>query len=248
MCDVLSRIERIGDGVTLYLGDCREILPTLGKVDAVVTDPPYGMNWNPNTSRFTAERHSTKNGKRVAGRNDDKPVHEDDVAFDPSPWLDFDDVILFGFNHFAARLPVGSTLVWIKKLDPAFGAFLSDAELAWQKGGHGVYCKRDLSMNGEANNRRHPTQKPVALMKWCIGRTKAGIVLDPYMGSGSTGVAAVQLGRQFIGIEIDPRHFDIACERITKAVAQPDMLVQLEQRAAEIQQTLDLAEAAPRAN
>lgn len=85
-------------------------------------------------------------------------------------------------------------------------------------------------------------------MKWCLGFVpKAETILDPFMGSGTTGVAAVMLGRRFIGIEIEQKYFDVSCRRIEAATRQPDMLVQLEQRAAEIQETLDLAEAAPAA-
>jgi DNA modification methylase len=203
---------------TLYLGDCLEILPTLGKVDAVITDPPYGMSWD---GRIVSGGHSpglrSKHfGVRITG---------DDVSFDPSPFCEFPRVILWGANHFGERLPVGTTLVWIKRLDPAFGSFLSDAEVAWMRGGHGVYCYRDTSMKAEALRMAHPTQKPVGLMVWCIQKCGAvDVVLDPYMGSGTTGVACMQLGRKFIGIEIEPKYFDIAVERITNAQRQASLL------------------------
>lgn len=216
------RIETIGNA-TLYLGDCRDILPTLPKVDAVISDPPYGMNWDTDSTRFTSERHSTTNGKRNAGRHDGMPVANDEHPFDPIPLLGFKSVVLFGSNHFAQRLPVGTTLVWIKRLDPAFGSFLSDAEVAWMKGGHGVYCRRDLSMNGETATRQHPTQKPIGLMAWCMERAKVpegATVLDPYMGSGSTGIACLRTGRKFIGVEKDPVHFEGAVKRIERELAQ----------------------------
>lgn len=208
----------IGDA-QLYLGDCREILPTLGKVDAVVTDPPYGMRWDTDTTRFSGGNNPAR---RSEGRNDQKAIHGDDEAFEPRIWLNFPQVILWGSNHFAAALPKGSTLVWLKRLDGAFGSFLSDAEMAWERGGHGVYCHRDLSMNAETLIRAHPTQKPVGLMMWCAERT-SGTILDPFMGSGTTGVACARLGRRFIGIEIEPRYFDIACRRIEQAQRQGDM-------------------------
>ena len=153
-------------GITIYHGDCLEILPQLGPVDAVVTDPPYGMGWD------TADlfRKGNNRARRRPGRNYNKPVHGDHQPFDPSPWLDFGQVVLWGANHYAARLPVGATLVWIKRLDHAFGSFLSDAEIAWKKGGCGVYCFRDLSMNAITNQRAHPTQKPLRLMRWLDAR------------------------------------------------------------------------------
>jgi site-specific DNA-methyltransferase (adenine-specific) len=203
----------------LHQGDCMDVLPTLTGVDAVVTDPPYGMNNDCNYTRFSMGPHGKASSRKYAS------VIGDDRPFDPSPWLKYPNVILWGYNHFAERLPVGTLLVWIKKLDGGFGTFLSDAEVAWQKGGHGVYCQRDTSLLAETNNRLHPTQKPIGIMRWCIERvTKPGdTVLDPYMGSGTTGVAAIQAGRNFIGIELDPTYYAIAERRI--ANAQPPLFV-----------------------
>lgn len=211
------------ENVTLWHGDCRDILPLLTGIDAVVSDPPYGMNWNTDTSRFTSERHSTVNGKRVAGRNDEKAVMHDDEQFDPSPWAAFPQCVLFGYHHFAAALPVGSVLVWIKKFDQSFGTFLSDAEMAWMKGGHGIYCKRDTSINGEASSRLHPPQKPVSIMAWTMDKAKVmpgATVLDPFMGSASTGIACIRTGRKFVGIEKDAVHFATACKRIEQELSQ----------------------------
>ncbi len=221
------RVERIGDA-TLYLGDCRDVLPTLPHVDAVITDPPYGMNWNTDSTRFSGFGPSGLGATRGLGRRDWGEIAEDSGPFDPSPWLAFPRVVMFGANHYAERLPVGTTLVWLKKADHLFGTFLSNAEVAWMKGGHGVYCYRKqfpppARMAENDGTTAHPTQKPIGLMAWCIDRAKVpagGTVLDPFMGSGTTGVAAVQMGRQFIGIERDPSYFDIACERISRAVAQ----------------------------
>lgn len=213
------------DACELYLGDCREILPLLPKVDAVVTDPPYGMKWDTDTSRFSGGKAHHRS-RHMAGRSDWGTVANDDAPFDPAPWLAFKQCILWGANHYASRLPVGTTLIWLKRLDTAFESFLSDAEVGWMKGGHGVYCRRDLSMNHATGTtqRAHPTQKPVGLMQWCVEKT-SGIVLDPFMGSGTTGVACVKLGRRFIGIEIEPRYFDIACKRIEAATKQPDLFI-----------------------
>lgn len=204
---------------------------------ALISDPPYGMRWNSDTTRFVAGRACNRTTK-----TEWTDIYDDDKPFDPSPFLSFAEVVLFGCNHFAASLPVGTTLVWLKRYDNAFGTFLSDAELAWQKGGHGVYCFRDVSMQGESNNKKHPTQKPLELMRWCIERTNSQTILDPFMGSGTTGVACVKLGRKFIGIEIDSGYFDIACKRIRDAYAQPDMFV--EQSKPEPPKQLDLMEAA----
>lgn len=200
----------------LWLGDCLEILPTLSKVDAVVTDPPYGMKWNTNSTRFSGG-HRDSVARRGQGRADWGAVTSDDTQFDPAPWLDFPKVVLWGCNHYAARLPVGTTLIWIKRLDGGFGSFLSDAEVAWMKGGHGVYCRRDTTLM-DGNSRTHPTEKPVGIMKWCMQRIgNPATILDPFMGSGTTGVACMNLGRKFIGIEIEPKYFDIACRRIEDA-------------------------------
>jgi site-specific DNA-methyltransferase (adenine-specific) len=220
------RVEHLAEGVTLYCGDCREILPTLGKVDAVVTDPPYGMNWDTDSTRYSGGRRGHRT-RRDEGRSDWGVVLNDDEPFDPAPWLEFPQVILWGSNHFGARLPVGTTLVWLKRFDAAFESFLSDAEVAWMKGGHGVYCKRDLSMNHTTGTvgRSHPTQKPVGIMQWCLEKTE-GRILDPYMGSGTTGVAAVKLGRPFIGIEFVPQYFEASCRRIADALARPDLFIE----------------------
>lgn len=213
-----------------------DVLPTLGKVDAVCTDPPYGMRWNTDSSRFSGG-HRESIARREQGRNDWGAITADDQPFDPSPWLGFSHVILWGANHYASRLPVGTTLIWIKRLDGAFGSFLSDAEIAWMKGGHGVYCFRDLSMMAEAKNRCHPSQKPTDVMRWCVGKT-SGTILDPFMGSGTTGVACTKMGRRFIGIEIEPKYFDIACRRIEEAYRQPDMFIEPPKKAD--QELLDL--------
>jgi site-specific DNA-methyltransferase (adenine-specific) len=218
----VRRTEHLSDDVVLHLGDCLEILPTLGEIDACISDPPYGMNWNTDSSRFSGG-HRASVARRGQGRDDWGSVFNDNKIFDPTPFLKYDQVVLFGSNHFCAYLPVGTTLVWLKRLDPAFGSFLSDGEIAWQKGGYGVYAFRDTSNMALANDRLHPTQKPVPLMRWCIERQKPAprTILDSYLGSGTTGVACVQLGRKFIGIEIEERYFSIACRRIADELRRP---------------------------
>lgn len=225
----MSRVEHLAEGVTLYLGDCRDILPTLGEVDAVVTDPPYGMGWDTNSKRFSGGNRAKQKGP---GRDDWGSLHGDAVQFNAEPWLKIPEAVLWGANHYGQQLPKGTTLVWIKKSPHLFGTWLSDAEIGWSKGGHGVYVHYESfpppSRIYENDGRRagHPTQKPIGLMSWCIARLKGRVILDPFTGSGTTGVAAVKLGRQFMGIEIEPKYFDVACKRISAALAQPDIFVE----------------------
>lgn len=225
----MSRIEHIGDA-TLYLGDHLDFIQPIGLVLesypglAVVSDPPYGMAYDTDSRRFTGGSI-----ERGSGRGD-RAIEGDAAPFDPAPWLSFDEVILWGANHYAQKLPVGSTLIWLKRYQEHYGSFLSDAEIGWQRGGHGVYAlhapdssgRRRLEFTGSAFGveTAHPFQKPIALMEWCIKRTKAAHILDPFMGSGTTGVAALRLGRKFTGIEIEERWFDVACRRIEAEARQ----------------------------
>jgi DNA modification methylase len=223
-----GRVETIGE-CTLYLGDCRDILPTLAAHDLVLTDPPYGIGLNTDNRRFSGGHVASvaKRGNNVGSANGRRIVG-DAGPFDPAFLLYLPgDKIVWGWNNFPDRLPRGACLVWLKRNDDAFGSFLSDAELAWMSKGHGVYCRRDLSNAAIANDRAHPTQKPVSLMEWCLSFTpKARAVLDPFMGSGSTGVACVGAGLAFTGIEIEPSYFDIACRRIEDAYRQPRLFAE----------------------
>jgi DNA modification methylase len=211
------------DGVTIFCGDAREILPEMasGSVDLVLTDPPYGIALNTDNSRFSgghvASVASLGNGRGTA---DGQPIANDDSPFDPSHLLIHGrDQIIWGWNHYADKLPGGACLVWLKRHDDAFGSFLSDAEVAWMSKGHGVYCRRDLSNNAITHQRVHPTQKPVPLMRWCLTFfPKAGLVLDPYMGSGTTLLAARDMGKRAIGIEIEPKYCEIAVRRLQQSV------------------------------
>lgn len=214
------RIEQLSESVTLYCGDCLEIAPTLSKIDAVVSDPPYGMGVCLDSTRFSSPTSGP-------GRNDWPKIIGDNKTFDPSPWLGYRECILWGYNHFAMRLPVGSVLVWNKRPAENYGKFLSDCELAWFNKGHGVYAMEVLESPqrraNEANGRVvHPTQKPISLMEWCVQKT-TGAVLDPYMGSGTTGVACVNLDRPFVGIEIQPTYFETALARIDAKLRQKDL-------------------------
>jgi site-specific DNA-methyltransferase (adenine-specific) len=209
------------EGITIYCGDCREILPELPKVDLVLTDPPYGINLNTDNSRFCGGTagNIAKRGNGVGSANGEKIIG-DDKPFDPTFLLMVSsNQIIWGWNHFADKLPQGTCLVWLKRYDEAFGSFLSDAEIAWMSRGYGVYCKRDLSNNSIANDRVHPTQKPVSLMVWCLNLIPdAQTILDPFMGSGTTLVAAKKLGRKCIGIEISEKYCEVSVKRLSQEV------------------------------
>lgn len=208
---------QIGDA-TLYLGDCRDILPTLPRVDAVITDPPYGINEN---SRKVASRGKAAKATDYGAFDWDKTTIDDELLADVVAGGDV--AVIFGGNYYT--LPAARCwLVW-DKLNG--GNDFADCELAWTNLPKAVRIIRHL-WNGmirageeRGHARVHPTQKPVAVMSWCIDQAgNPETILDPFLGSGTTGVAAIQLGRKFIGIEREPKYFDIACRRIEQAVAQ----------------------------
>ena len=219
---------------TLYCGDCLEILPAIRKqVDAIVSDPPYGIGYqHGGGNNFAA---STWGGRAIESLQktvvvNTKPIHGDNAPFDPAPWLDFEKVVLFGANHYAQRLPDrGSWLCWDKSLGQGPHDSFVDAEFAWCSARvrrnvfrhlwKGVMGSGEDSLNA-GKRRYHPSMKPRELMRWCIEHLHLrpnATVLDPYMGSGSTGIAAITMGHRFIGIEIAPDYFAIACARIEKA-------------------------------
>jgi DNA modification methylase len=202
----------------LYHGDCLEIMPELEPVDLVLTDPPYGMKNNPDSTRFSGGSIESKN-RRGRGKKH-RMIVGDDTPFDPKHLLKYKKIILWGFTHYADKLPAGTNLVWIKRLDSAFGSFLSDAEIAWMNTGCGVYCYRDLSVYTEAKKRVHPNQKPVPLFQWCLDILGQGAVLDPYFGGGTTGIACERMNRQWVGIEISEKYCEIAAKRIEAETRQ----------------------------
>lgn len=206
---------------TLYCGDCRDILPTLGKVDAVVTDPPYGIKQDKGFDGFGAPIQRRQYDGDWDAVRPDQDVLQMCVSAGPK-------AILWGGQYFADILPAQGKWLWWDKCQtmPTFG----DGELAWTNL-NGVAPKKFVySNNGlmaKEKGREHPTQKPVQLMRWCLGfLPDAQTILDPFMGSGTTGVAAVQMGRKFIGIEREPKYFDIACKRIEDAQRQGDMFIE----------------------
>jgi site-specific DNA-methyltransferase (adenine-specific) len=203
----------------LALGDCRDILPTLGRVDAVVTDPPYGIGWKPR------------------------------VTHQEQPWVDVIDFdirellvgrfnLVWGGQYFADVLPAKEGwLTWVKRpVDCDFSRddrSYASTELAWRDWGKPRFISHvwDGGMRaGKPENRTfcHPSQKPIEVMEWCLRQLPddAQTILDPFMGSGTTGVAAVQMGRDFIGIEREPKYFDIAVRRIEEAQRQTDLFIE----------------------
>ena len=189
---------------TLYLGDCMDVLPTLPKVDAVLCDPPYGIS---------ANKQTLGKGKKQFDRGGDW----DDVLPNVSVWLDLAPLCCFwGGNYFSDQLkPTNDWLIWHKMND---GRSFSECEMAWTNFGKQV---RHLSHHWSGEEKMHPTMKPLSVMLWTIEQAGSPEkILDPFMGSGTTGVAAIQLGRKFIGIEREPKYFEIACKRIEQAVAQ----------------------------
>lgn len=204
------------DGITIYHGDCREILPHLPKVDLVLTDPPYGIN----------ENHRKNNSRQSLAAPIDYGVFE----WDRKPCDDdtlrlvlggADRAIVWGGNYFTRVLHPGpGWLVWDKMNSGDF----ADCELAWTNLKQAVRLYRHM-WNGmlrdseRETQRVHPTQKPIALMKWCLSfALDAQAILDPFMGSGTTLRAAKDLGRKAIGIEIEEKYCEIAVKRLAQGV------------------------------
>lgn len=194
----------IGDA-TLYCGDCREILPTLPKVDAVISDPPYGLG-----ERWTGGTWGA-NPMYADARQWDRLVEAETIDL---LLRSASVVILWGGNYYS--LP--PSRCWLSWRKTSQMATMADFELAWTNLDRPAKeITEDRNPDGK---REHPTQKPVRVMEWSLSFAPAGIILDPFMGSGTTGVACANLGRKFIGIEIERKYFDVACERIEAAYAQ----------------------------
>lgn len=212
---------------TLYLADCMEVLPTLERVDAVITDPPYGIGWDRTAERDSGRKpgvSAAKKGVYIASGWDDAPP-EDELLMQIIGTGE--KAIIFGGNYFSLP-PTKCYLVWDKKTGETEFA---DCELAWTNLNKPVrkieWMWSGMLRQGREERNGHPTQKPLAVMKWCIeqaGNPKT--ILDPFMGSGTTGVAAVQMGRKFIGIEREERYFQIACRRIEDAQRMQDMFIE----------------------
>lgn len=203
------------ENIQIFVGDAREILPAIGKVDMIFTDPPYGINYK------SHHQNSLEYN----------PIVGDDLEFNPSFLLPYPRVILWGANNYCQNLPIGGWIVWDKRCSEAADRILgSPFELAWSNHRtqfkiirllHGGAKNADAP-NGDVNNqpRFHPTQKPVKLFSNCIEFCGAQIstILDPFMGSGTTLRAAKDLGRKAIGIEIEERYCEIAVKRLAQEV------------------------------
>jgi site-specific DNA-methyltransferase (adenine-specific)/modification methylase len=227
----------------LIQGDCLEVMPLLGKVDAVVTDPPYGISY-----ARGAGGGGFGSGKQTASKLDDLPVLAgDSEPFDPAPILaQCRPTIIWGANHFCSRLPDASKwLVWDKRRGTATNDF-ADCEMAWTNISGPARCLPHMWNGGLRDSERgvprvHKTQKAIVVMEWCLGfLPNADTILDPFMGSGTTGVACVNLGRSFIGIELDPDYFDIAVKRIEDAHRQADLFVEKPAAQAWWQEKIDI--------
>ena len=220
----ILREERIGNQ-RLILGDCLAIMPTLGRFDAVVTGPPYGIG-------FSRGSGGGIGGGAYVSKFDGRKIAGDSRPFDPAPVMGrADRLILWGGNHYASSLPPSpSWLVWDKRAASGHTNSFADCELAWTNLGGVARMFRhhwDGMMRASERGipRVHQTQKPIALMEWCLGFMPDALsILDPYMGSGTTLVACQRMGRQGTGIEIDPEYFDAACRRVEECIRQPPLL------------------------
>jgi site-specific DNA-methyltransferase (adenine-specific) len=234
--------EQIG-ACTLYRGDCREVLPTLDAVDAVITDPPYGVE-------LTAKRMNNGHGRSGTTVRHGHYSHPDTAdylqtvvlpALDACLPLAQCTVVMPGIRHLWAYPPAEDVGCFYSPAGTGMGRwgftcmhpilyYGKDPYLAYGRGSRPN--SRGQIYPNDANEQAHPCAKPLPMMTWLVARAslEGHSVLDPFMGSGTTGVACVQLGRSFVGIEIDPRYFDIACQRITTAYAQPDLFVSIPAR------------------
>ncbi len=241
-----KRVEHLAEGVTLYLGDCLEVLPTLGRVGHVISDPPYEARMQMLHAKFKLRR--TDGGPQRDALNFDsiKDIRApflDAVAAQNDGWLlAFCNVE--GVGEWQAAIldrdmKFKTTCIWVKpdatpKLNgqgPALSyecittTWCGKGHARWNGGGkRGVFSH--LTNNADRTG-LHPTEKPVSLMKELLTlfSNEGEVVCDPFMGSGTTGVAAVKLGRQFVGVELNPVYFDLACRRIRDALARPDFFI-----------------------
>lgn len=217
-----GRVEHITDGVTVYLGDNREILPTLGVVDAVVTDPPYGLGEAAGKNKSRTKLAIAKDYGDLDWDNQPPPPWLIAMLQDMSRWQ-----IIFGGNYFTLP-PSSCWLVWDKKNG---GNDFADCELAWTNLPKAVR-RIEWLWNGMIRKgsdiREHPTQKPLGVMAWALDQLPADVrlICDPFMGSGTTGVAAIQKGLQFVGIEREASYFDAACIRLREALDAPKLFAE----------------------
>jgi site-specific DNA-methyltransferase (adenine-specific) len=222
-------------GITIYHGDCRDFLGSdawfLAASDetsgwGVLTDPPWGTDTACDARRFTRERSPWWECVDTQKIKAHTPIVGDTEEFDPRPWIEF-EAILWGANNYTRHLPHSNGwLIWDKRKGAEDlaekGWPLGEAELAWTNalGATRVFRKlwSGLLRTTERGEFYHPTQKPVALMEWCIDFLRGSSILDPYMGSGTALVAAKNKGRRAIGIEIEEKYCEIAAKRLAQKV------------------------------
>ena len=208
----------------LIHGDCMQHYEELRRADAIVTDPPYGIGYKVNERAYEGigDGLTATKWTRTTSKN---AINGDNAPFDPAPWLP-GVAAFFGAQHFSDRLPVGRWIVWDKRVDSTSDSH-SDCDLIWMTGNSREAMRihrqkwRGVVRAGEENCSRskklHTNQKPVALMTAIIkslNLPRGSTIADPYMGSGSTGIAALRMGMKFVGCEIDAAHFHTASERI----------------------------------
>ena len=210
----MGRVERIGDA-TLYLGDCRDVLPTLDNIDAVITDPPYGIGFQSN--------HRLEKWDDITNDN-----NQDCLRMASSIKASHSKYIFCRWDNLVDVPKPKSLITWVKNnwsMGDLDGEHARQTEtILFYRGDKHFFPKgrpQDVIRAPRTGNEFHPSEKPVGLMAAIVEWTN-GTVVDPFMGSGSTGVACVNLGRKFIGIEIEKKFFDIACLRIEEASKQPD--------------------------
>jgi len=208
------RKEVIGD-CTLYLGDCARILPLLARADAVVTDPPYGIGASAGTGKYGKLKFEATD-KGWDGSAIGAPVIAQLLRA-------ADEAIIWGGNYFTLP-PSRAYLVWDKGAGFR-GRDFAECEMAWwSRDSNARVMRYDPLAAGDYRDKLHPTQKPVAVMDWCLGFIpNARTILDPFMGSGTTGVSCVKAKRRFIGIEVDDGYFETACARIREACSTPSI-------------------------
>ncbi len=210
--------------ITLIHGDCYQHVAELADADFLLSDPPYGINYR------VSERRNTGEGLIATGQSltpKRAAIVGDGKKFDPTVWVRFGRVALFGANHFSSRLPDGGRwIIWDKRRDSRPDDH-SDCEMIWTnvEGADRIHRQkwRGVVREGEENcsisQKLHPNQKPVALLRFVLeqlGAERGHTIVDPFMGSGSTGVAALRLGMNFIGCEIDADHFRTAQDRLAR--------------------------------
>ena len=220
---MIIKEERIGNQ-RLILGDCLQVMPLLGRFDAVVTDPPYGVFKKTGTDGKMFGKETIYSTDNKAAGWDVRPGSEVFAAI-----MATKKYVVWGGNYFADIMGASpGVMIWHKKTG---NNSYADCEIAWTNatGTTRIFEHQwcGAFKDSERGQRAvHPTQKPVALMEWCLGfLPDAKTILDPFMGSGTTLVACQRMGRHGTGIELDPDYFAIACKRVDEAARQPDLLI-----------------------